>query len=130
MKQPIYLNTADNDVLFNAVLALATQLQLLFNRHRTNGGAIALYTDGRRKSLDLSELQYRRKERHGTEVTVKEFLSQLAAAGKEVPLKPTEIKVRLNTEYSANVRKDQVTVGCQTFPFSKIEEIIAAHKEL
>ena len=36
------------------------------------------------------------------------------------------IKIKLNSDYSAVVSKDDVKVGCQTFPHSVIEEMYAA----
>jgi hypothetical protein len=38
--------------------------------------------------------------------------------------------VELNDNYTAEVYHDNVVVGCQTIPWSKIEEIIKAHKRL
>ena len=38
--------------------------------------------------------------------------------------------VTLNEDYAALVSQDSVVVGCQTFPWSKIEEIIEAHNRL
>lgn len=45
-----------------------------------------------------------------------------------VPIKP--ILIPLNSEYTAEVSKETVKVGCQTIPWSKIEEIVEAHTEL
>ncbi len=42
----------------------------------------------------------------------------------------TSKNVKLNSEYTATVHKDKVQVGCQTFPWSKIQEIIAARNSL
>lgn len=36
------------------------------------------------------------------------------------------IEVRLNDSYTAKVEDDNVVVGCQTFPFSKVRELIEA----
>lgn len=44
--------------------------------------------------------------------------------------KPTMINVKLNSSYTAEVYKDTVVVGCQTIPFSVIEEIVEANKKL
>lgn len=45
--------------------------------------------------------------------------------------KMLEVKViRLNNEYSAEVSKGKVKVGCQTFPIEKIQEILDAHSKL
>ena len=38
--------------------------------------------------------------------------------------------VKLNADYTAVITKDQVVVGCQTFPISKMKEIMDAHKAL
>jgi len=57
-----------------------------------------------------------------TEVSIDEFLALLE--------KPNTISIKLNDQYMAEVSKDMVKVGCQTFPFSKIEEIVEAHAKL
>jgi hypothetical protein len=46
------------------------------------------------------------------------------------PVKPTEIKVKLNTDYSADCTKDSVKVGCQTFGWDVIEKLIETKKQL
>ena len=48
----------------------------------------------------------------------------------EVAFIAESYKVKLNSEYSAIVEKDTVKVGCQTFPYSAILEIVAAHDKL
>lgn len=45
-------------------------------------------------------------------------------------LKPVEARVRLNDEYEAVVTADGVTVGCQTFPLEKIQELNEAVKKV
>lgn len=49
---------------------------------------------------------------------------------KYVPPAPISKVVKLNSEYEATVYADKVEVGCQSFPWTKIEEIIAAQKTL
>jgi len=51
-----------------------------------------------------------------------EFLDY-AAADKP----PTVV---INDEYTATIDKDSITVGCQTIPWSKVLEIVAAHDAL
>lgn len=43
--------------------------------------------------------------------------------------KRKEIKVTLNSQYIAIVKKDHVKVGCQTFSFEKVEELYNAIEE-
>lgn len=43
---------------------------------------------------------------------------------------PDTVKVKLNDKYDAEVHKDKIIVGCQTFEASKIEELAAALKSL
>lgn len=63
------------------------------------------------------------RSRHNpTEVTIEEFLALLE--------KPKTISVKLNNQYTAEISKDSVKVGCQSFEYSKIEEIVAAHQKL
>lgn len=45
-------------------------------------------------------------------------------------LEPNFIKVVLNKEYTAEVSKDQISVGCQTFPASKVKELQDAINKL
>ena len=45
-------------------------------------------------------------------------------------LTPEEIKVELNSEYTAIVTKEGVKVGCQSFPTSKIRELAKALDEV
>lgn len=47
-----------------------------------------------------------------------------------VSKKPKSIKVNLNAAYEAEVFKDKVVVGCQTFPLGVVEAILKASKEL
>ena len=44
--------------------------------------------------------------------------------------KPESIKVKLNSEYEAVVSKNEVKVGCQTFPISIIQDLVNAKDEL
>ncbi len=44
-------------------------------------------------------------------------------------LKPEMVKLELNNSYTAEISPETVTVGCQEFPISKIEEIIQTHKD-
>lgn len=39
-------------------------------------------------------------------------------------------KVKLNDSYTAEVFKDKLVVGCQTFPISILDELVKAHKSL
>ena len=47
-----------------------------------------------------------------------------------VSKKPRSIKLRLSDDYDAQVFKDKIVVGCQTFPISAVEAILRASKEL
>ena len=47
-----------------------------------------------------------------------------------IPVKPTEITVKLNDSYNAIVSKDTVKVGCKTFKMDVIHEIVEANKSL
>ncbi len=38
--------------------------------------------------------------------------------------------VKLNDEYTAEITKDEVKVGCQTFPASILQKLVDAHKTL
>jgi len=42
----------------------------------------------------------------------------------------TTTKVVLNDTYTAEVSEKEVKVGCQTFPYSVIKKIVAAHDKL
>jgi hypothetical protein len=44
--------------------------------------------------------------------------------------KPTTILVKLNAKYTAEVTKDRITVGCQTFPHSIVADLAKAQKAL
>lgn len=44
--------------------------------------------------------------------------------------RPTEIKVKLNDEYSATVTKDKITVGCQVFDAAILDDLLAARNKL
>lgn len=127
MSAIIYINTEDQDELYTSTCKLARFLGLNVSGNiNLNSGVMSLCGTS---SVDLSPGAWNAQVGY-KEVTVKEFLTRLVAAGKEVPIKPKTVVVPLNDEYKAIVRKDTVEVGCQTFPYSKIEEIIAAHKEL
>jgi hypothetical protein len=39
-------------------------------------------------------------------------------------------EVKLNDQYSAVVRKDRITVGCQTFPIGIIDELVKARQSV
>lgn len=43
---------------------------------------------------------------------------------------PKTKEVKLNNEYTAIVSKDDVKVGCQTFPYDVIKEIVKAHDSI
>lgn len=43
--------------------------------------------------------------------------------------KELEIEIKLNDEYTAIISKDNVKVGCQTFPLSVIQELYNALKK-
>lgn len=47
-----------------------------------------------------------------------------------VEKRPQKVEVCLNSEYSAEVYKDKIVVGCQTFDPSIIEKLAKAHKSL
>jgi hypothetical protein len=53
----------------------------------------------------------------------------LDALLKELSPKP-DITIELNSEYKAIVSADKVKVGCQTFPISKVAEILKAAESL
>lgn len=55
--------------------------------------------------------------------SVHEFLSHFLT-------KPTKREVALNSEYNAIVSKDEVKVGCQTIPISKVKEILQVANSL
>jgi hypothetical protein len=44
--------------------------------------------------------------------------------------KPATILVKLNDKYTAEVTKDRITVGCQTFPHSIVADLAKAQKAL
>lgn len=48
---------------------------------------------------------------------------------KEV-VEPDHLEYSLNSMYDAKVYKDRIVVGCQTFPISILEDLLALHKEL
>jgi hypothetical protein len=48
----------------------------------------------------------------------------------EWALQPVSNMVVLNDNYSAEVHKDKVVVGCQTFPIDKLKEIIKISENL
>jgi hypothetical protein len=48
----------------------------------------------------------------------------------QVVLAKDSIEVPLNDTYNANVYKDKIVVGCQTFPISILDELVAAHNSL
>jgi hypothetical protein len=63
------------------------------------------------------------------------FCVAIANQNSSVPVallveKPTHKTVVLNDSYEAVVSKEEVKVGCQTFPIEKVKEILAAHAEL
>jgi hypothetical protein len=126
----IYVNTEGKDVLHRAIMDVVQALELTIGGNpEINRGAIAFETYKDYTRIDLSDLNYR-LDSGSKEVSLKEFILKAASSAKDVEIKPSEIKVPLNSEYDAKVRKDTVTVGCQTFPYSKIEEILEAHKSL
>jgi hypothetical protein len=47
-----------------------------------------------------------------------------------VKIKPDSVKIKLNDTYDADVTKDTIVVGCQTYPISILDELIAARKSL
>ncbi len=46
------------------------------------------------------------------------------------PVKPTNVEVKLNDEYTAVVTKDTIVVGCQTFPISALTALNEAVNKL
>lgn len=46
------------------------------------------------------------------------------------PVEPPFKMVELNSTYTAKVTKDTIEVGCQTFPISILDELIAAHESI
>jgi hypothetical protein len=46
------------------------------------------------------------------------------------PSKPSKVKVVLNSQYTAEVSKDSIVVGCQTFPIEILDELIEARNKL
>lgn len=43
---------------------------------------------------------------------------------------PKSVTIALNSEYKATVEPDGITVGCQTFPLSVIDELVKARAEV
>ena len=62
--------------------------------------------------------------------TVRERLKVIEEHLKLVSKKPRSIKLRLSAGYDAQVFKDKIVVGCQTFPIGVVEAILRASKEL
>jgi hypothetical protein len=48
----------------------------------------------------------------------------------DVTLSPTTMSVKLNDDYTAVISKDEIQVGCQTFPISILDELLNAHKSI
>ena len=49
---------------------------------------------------------------------------------KDVVIPPDHAIVKLNDNYDAKITKDTIEVGCQTFPISILDELVAALKKL
>ena len=58
-----------------------------------------------------------------TSISFQEFLQLIAAM-------PPEVKIELNSEYTATITKDTVKVGCQIFPISIIDKLVEARNSL
>lgn len=58
------------------------------------------------------------------------YYGEYVADINSLDIVPDSVKVKLNNKYEAEVNKDKIVVGCQTFEVSKIEELAAALKSL
>lgn len=134
----IYIDTRNNDELFNTVLAVAEQFghrMTIQLEERDNVGAIAWRhtrcpKEGERP-LDGSGFDYWSGQSDAELVSPSEFvkfLSENAAKNNKV-IKPYEKLISLNEEYRANVTKANVKVGCQTFSHSVIADLYNASIE-
>jgi hypothetical protein len=49
---------------------------------------------------------------------------------KLITKKPKSVLLRLNSEYKAEITKDGIIVGCQKFPLSIIDKLVAARDKV
>jgi len=126
MKTP-YVVTAEQDEIFNLILDIAGELKIARTHtleNRWNNGAIA-FTSGEEIRLDGSGLDWWIRRNNSEEVTVQKFIQLMKEARVEVIE-----KVKLNDDYTAEVSKDGVKVGCQKFPLSIIDDLSAAKAKI
>ena len=87
------------------------------------------YIGGLSSSIYVNEVV----ERDGICITMIGCWSSIPFLFAQIPVeppKPTTKILKLNASYDATITKDTVKVGCQTFPISIIEQILAESKKL
>lgn len=124
-EQCIYIDTRNNNDLFETIITLADHLGIGVSSGR-NRGSMAWQIN----RIDLSAYTYN-VDQGNKEVSPSEFIAFLCqhSTKNNTVVKPYEKLVSLNEEYRANVTKANVKVGCQTFSHSVIADLYNASVE-
>lgn len=125
-----YINTTDQPELFEIICQLGEKLGIYVKAtitQRRNSGAIALtgppYGGGHQ--LDGSALIHWQESRNAEEVTIQTFIELMRKA-----VARKEEAVKLNDKHTAIVTKGGVTVGCQKFDLSVIDDLVEAKRKV
>lgn len=81
------------------------------------------YQEGEENIVSFNADKEKRPRRSHTIVTLDDLYSDKFTV-------PKSVTIALNSEYKATVEPDGITVGCQTFPLSVIDELVKARAEV
>ena len=88
------------------------------------------YSDGSIKDVDVQDFRFVAITDRVTGNTIPYNLNFASIEELFEAMSPDPVTVQLNDKYKAEITRDGVTVGCQTFPLSKIDELVAAKNKV
>lgn len=104
-----------------------------YTRNRVSGVVVTWHVTNTPSMSDHSVLVVEEVERNGICVYVRDERRRQIPVNCEDYLevaKPEYISLKLNEDYTAKVYKDKLTVGCQTFPISILDDLKALHAQV